>query len=219
MIFGFYALVSVWLRWFLSVADCVSVCDAVVSAIWTDPCATMHLRQRCMSKQLWQKEGKRLASNRTTIEVFFFHSRSKSLVPEGNGIDIDDCGLPPSPLPPAVWLVVKIVNVCKQMQTGTGKCFDLVHMSVCVWACDMVISFDFIYSCGLQVRHKHSPRSLRATGLGEVSLAAAAPRLRVHVRNDHWHCRAEGVSHSHTHTHTYTNTRTPDGKAALTGVD
>lgn len=92
------------------------------------------------------------------------------------------------------------------MQSGTGECFDLVWMSVCVWVlwdCDMVISFDFIYSCGLQVRRKHSPRSLRATGLCEVSWTAAAPRLRVHVRNDHWHCRAEGVSHTHRYTHTW----------------
>lgn len=171
MIFGFYVLVSVRFRWFLSVADIVSVCDSVFSAIWTDPCATMHLRQSCMSNQLWGKKSVWPQIGPESRCVFFL-SRSKSLVPEGNGIDIDDCGLPhpsPPPLAPAVWLVVKIVNVCKQMQTGTGKCFDLVYMSVCacvlvLWDCDMVISFDFIYSCGLQVRHKHSPRSLRATG-------------------------------------------------------
>lgn len=95
----------------------------------------IHVPQ-CISVETIMGGKKRLASNRTRIEVcFFFHSRSKSLVPEGNGIDIDDCGLPlfssTAPLPPAVWLVVKIVNVCKQMQTGTGKCFDLVYMSVC----------------------------------------------------------------------------------------
>lgn len=165
---------------------------------------------------------KRLASNRTSIEVFFSHSRSKSLVPEGNGIDIDDCGLPPSPLPPAVWLVVKIVNVCKQMQTGTGKCFDLVHMCVCV--CVSVVGLrygDFIWFYLLlwfagKAQTLTSQFESHWAARGEFGSSCATPTRscsKWSLTLSLWRC------FSLTHAHTKIDTRTPDGKAALTGVD
>lgn len=83
------------------------------------------------------------------------------------------------------------------MQTGTGKCFDLVPMRVCV-RFHLILSTLVVYLHRTQLTAQFESHCT-----GEVSLpapAAAAPRLRLHVRNDHWHCRAEGVPHTHTHT-------------------
>lgn len=89
------------------------------------------------------------------------------------------------------------VNKCRVGRESALTSSEWVCVCVALRYGDFIWFYLLLWFTG-----KHSPRSLRATGLREVSWTAAAPRLRLHVRNDHWHCRAEGVSHSHTHTHT-----------------